>query len=51
MIAATNEVERHQQGRAGYFIVKLKKKNNFFTISLLNKKNAAWEVTFQIFVP
>ena len=38
--------ERHQQGRAGDFIVKLKK-STFFTILLLNKK---WEVTFLKFV-
>ena len=38
--------ERHQQGRAGDFIVNLKK-STFFTILLLNKK---WEVTFFKFV-
>ena len=30
-------VERQQQGRAVEFIVKLKKKNTFFTILLLDK--------------
>ena len=38
--------ERHQQGRADDFTVKLKK-STFFTILLLNKK---WEVTFLKFV-
>ena len=40
--------ERHQQGRAGDFIVKLKK-STFFTILLLNKKTQHGKLLFKIF--
>ena len=40
--------ERHQQGRAGDFIVKLKK-STFFTILLLNKKTQHGKLLFKIY--
>ena len=42
--------ERHQQGRAGDFIVKLKK-STFFTILLLNKKTQHGKLLFKNLFP